>query len=105
MILLISSVFLLSVIVVSVMFARDSKKQLANVKPTTQPAKPPSQATVKPQAPTEEELMAMSDTELLRKIAMHSERVDNHLLRIRMYYWSLFAGFCAWLFVYLKNNA
>ncbi len=39
-----------------------------------QPPKSTSQATVKPQAPTEEELLlAMSDSELLRKIAKHSE--------------------------------
>lgn len=105
MILLISSVFLFAVILVGVMFARDSKKQLANVKPTTQRAKPPSQATVKPQAPTKKQLMAMSDSELLRKIAMHSERTDNHLLQIRMWYWAMFFGLCAWAFVYLKNNA
>ena len=50
-----------------------------------EPAKVPSQATVKPQAPTEEELLlAMSDSELLRKIAKHSEESARHLFFIRI---------------------
>ena len=50
-----------------------------------QPPKSTSQATVKPQAPTEEELLlAMSDSELLRKIAKHSEESARHLFYIRI---------------------
>ncbi len=61
------------------------------------PAKSTSKATVKPKAPTEEELMAMSDSELLRKIAMHSERTDNHLSHIRVLICLIILGFLALL--------
>ena len=80
-----------------------SRAKHVDVKPKTQFAKPASQATVKPRptvkpkAPTEEELMAMSDRELLRKIAMHSERTDNHLSHIRVLICLIILGFLALL--------
>ena len=80
-------------------FASLRKNVPAELKAKKLTTKPASQATVKPQAtvksqaPTEEELMAMSDSELLRKIAMHSERTDNHLSHIRLLIWVIILGF------------
>ena len=65
-----------------------------------QPAKPRTNATVKPQAPTEEELLlAMSDTELLRELvrlqrmSLRSQQSQTRVSRLGIFgFLALFSG-------------
>ena len=65
-----------------------------------QPAKPTLKATVKPQAPTEEELLlAMSDTELLRELvrlqrmSLQSQQSQTRVSRLGIFgFLALFSG-------------
>ncbi|MBT6723428.1 MAG: hypothetical protein HOB20_09370 [Planctomycetaceae bacterium] len=70
------------------------------MKPKTQRAKPTLKATVKSQAPTEEELLlAMSDTELLRELvrlqrmSLQSQQSQTRVSRLGIFgFLALFSG-------------